>query len=284
MVYMHYIASRPVNSATNSPHFVWVAISPDRNTADTLFRILQENKGKALSVPSLTFDHTSLTPVDIERLSPKLWVLQIKESPENVAALGTAVCPHTSHDVDPAFDPVTGKMFLYSMGNYPDLGAKLLPATGDMNHDYISGYSFFIRRRGYPSTYWYCCGNLICLSTTKRSRFIVSIADRRNDQWNSSPKTPMIDRDEVSIQWIERDGCREVGVDENEWLTVKAKHPKAFRFSDLEGRFYLGNEGTLDNPAPSRAATTLDVVCWSSPPVFQDSFELCYGMPPYGDS
>jgi hypothetical protein len=94
----------------------------------------------------------------------------------------------------------------------------------------------------------------------------------------------MVDRDEVSIQWIERDRCREVGVDENEWLTVKAKRPKAFQFSDFEGRFYLGNEGTLDNPDPLRAGTTLDVVCWSSPPVFQDSFELCYGMPPYGDS
>ncbi|KAL4922114.1 hypothetical protein BDW62DRAFT_217933 [Aspergillus aurantiobrunneus] len=275
MVYMHYIASKPVESGTNSPHFVWVVLSPDRNTADTLFRILQANRGKSLIVPTVNVGSTTLTPVDIERLSPKLWVLQIKESPENVAALGTAICPHTSHDVDAAFDPVSGKMFLYSMGNYPDLGAKLLPATCDIDHDYISGYSFFIRRCGYPNTYWYCCGNLICLSTTKRSRFIVTIAG--NDTGES--KTPIVNEDRVRIQWVDRGGCRNVGVDDNEWLTVKAKDSTSFHFSDFQGRFYLGNEGTLDNSDPGRPASTLDVVCWSAPQAFQDSFEVCYGIP-----
>ncbi|KAL4999789.1 hypothetical protein BDV10DRAFT_193323 [Aspergillus recurvatus] len=282
MVYMHYIASRPANSGTNAPHFVWVVLSPDRNTADTLFRILQDNIGKSLNVPSVGIATTTLTPVDIERLAPKLWVLQIKESPENVAFLGTAICPHTAHDVDPVFDPVSGKMFLYSMGNYPDLGAKLLPAVSDFDHDYISGYSYFVRRRGYPSTYWYCCGNLICLSTTKRSRFTVTIADDYGAGGSSSIR-PMINRDHVSIEWIEKDGRKQVGVDANEWLTVKAKNPTSFQFSDFQGRFYLGNEGTLDNPDPERLAATLDVVCWS-PGVFQDSFELCYGIPPSGDA
>ncbi|KAL6230675.1 hypothetical protein BDW75DRAFT_234201 [Aspergillus navahoensis] len=281
MVYMHYIASRPANSGTNAPHFVWVVLSPDRNTADTLFRILQDNIGKSLKVPSVGIAATTLTPVDIERLAPKLWVLQIKESPENVAFLGTAICPHTAHDVDPAFDRVSGKMFLYAMGNYPDLGAKLLPAASDFDHDYISGYSYFVRRRGYPSTYWYCCGNLICLSTTKRSRFIVTIADEQGGGDNSS-KRPMINRDHVYIEWIERDSRKQVGVDINEWLTVKAKSPMTFQFSDFEGRFYLGNEGTLDNPDAARLGTTLDTVCWSSE-VFQDSFELCYGVPPCGE-
>ncbi|KAL4767907.1 hypothetical protein BDW60DRAFT_226102 [Aspergillus nidulans var. acristatus] len=281
MVYMHYIASRPANSGTNAPHFVWVVLSPDRNTADTLFRILQDNIGKSLNVPSVGIATTTLTPVDIERLAPKLWVLQIKESPENVAFLGTAICPHTAHDVDPAFDSVSGKMFLYSMGNYPDLGAKLLPAASDFDHDYISGHSYFIRRRGYPSTYWYCCGNLICLSTTKRSRFIVRIADE-HEAGERLPKRPMVNEDQVSIEWIEKVGRKRVGVDANEWLTVKAETPKSFRFSDFQGRFYLGNEGTLDNPDSARVGTTLDVVCWSSE-VFQDSFELCYGIPPYDD-
>ncbi|KAL4804565.1 hypothetical protein BDV18DRAFT_161660 [Aspergillus unguis] len=273
MVYMHYIASRPINSGTNAPHFVWVVISPDRNTADTLFRILQDNKGRSLTVPSVGFNSTTLTPLNIERLSPKLWVLHIRESPGDVGYLGTAICPHISNDVDPAFDPVSGKMFLYAMGNYPDLGAKLLPGTLDFDHDFISGYSFFVRRRGYPNTYWYCCGNLVCLSTTKRSRFIVRIADRNDDD---STKTPLLNHDRVLIEWIDRDGTKPVGID-NEQLSVKAS-PKPFQFSDFEGRFYLGNEGSLDNPDPARMGTALDLVCWS-PDVFQDSFELCYGIP-----
>ncbi|KAL4790549.1 hypothetical protein BDV19DRAFT_401944 [Aspergillus venezuelensis] len=283
MVYMHYIASRPAVSGTNAPHFVWVVISPDRNTADTLFRILQDNKGKSLTVPSVEAAGASLTPLDIERLSPKLWVLQIKESPDHVALLSTAICPHVSQDVDTEFSPVSGKMFLYSMGNYPDLGAKLLPAACDIDHDYISGYSFFIRRSGYPNTYWYCCGNLICLSTTKRSRFLVTIADRASDRDHVHSKTPMVGQDEVIIQWIERDRCSQVGVDRNEWLTVKSDNTTSFRFSDFEGRFYLGNEGTLDNTDPARLGTSLDAVCWSKPRVFQDSFELCYGIIPRGE-
>ncbi|KAL4901988.1 hypothetical protein BDW74DRAFT_187003 [Aspergillus multicolor] len=280
MVYMHYIASRPANSGTNAPHFVWIVLSPDRNTADTLFRILQDNVGKSLNVPSVGITTTTLTPIGIDRLAPKLWVLEIKESPENIASLGMAICPHVSHDVDPVFDPVSGKMFLYSMGNYPDMGAKLLPAASDFDHDYLSGYSYFIRRRGYPSTYWYCCGNLICLSTTKRSRFIITISDEKGGG-DPGWKRPMINADHVSIEWIEKDGRKKLGL-EDEWLSVKSKRAKSFHFSDFQGRFYLGNEGTLDNPDPARLETTLDVVCWSDQ-VFQDSFELCYGIPPCGD-
>ncbi|KAL4925247.1 uncharacterized protein BDV17DRAFT_294643 [Aspergillus undulatus] len=283
MVYMHYIASRPATSATNAPHFVWVVISPNRNTADTLFRILQDNKGKALTVPNVGAETKSLTPLDIDRLSPKLWVLQIKESPESVALLSAAICPHTLHNADPAFAAVSGKMFLYSMGNYPDLGAKLLPAACDIDHDYLSGYSFFIRRSGYPNTYWYCCGNLICLSTNKRSRFLVTIADKADDRDHLSSKTPIVGQDQVVVHWIERDRCSQVGVDSNEWLTVKSDKSTTFRFSDFQGRFYLGNEGAFDNPDPTRLGTTLDVVCWSAPQVFHDSFELCYGIHPYGD-
>ncbi|KAL4875109.1 hypothetical protein BJY04DRAFT_232884 [Aspergillus karnatakaensis] len=282
MVYMHYLASRPVNSATNSPHFVFIVISPDRNTADTLYRILQSNQGRPLSVPTVSSGATTLTPQGIERLSPKLWVLQVKESPENVGSLGTAICPHTSHDADPAFDPVAGKMFLYSMGTYPDLGAKLLPGACDVDHDYISGYSFFVRRRGYPNTYWYCCGNLICLSTTKRSRFVISIADGSPAEQASS-HTPMVHQDRVVIEWVDRDTRKRVGVVDNDWLAVKTTKATEFSFSDFQDRFYLGNEGTLDNPDPSRLGTTLDVVCWSSRELFQDSFELCYGIAPPDD-
>ncbi|KAL4863354.1 hypothetical protein BDV12DRAFT_29614 [Aspergillus spectabilis] len=283
MVYMHYIASRPVNSGTNSPHFVYIVISPDRNTADTLFRILQGNRGRALSVPTLNAGATTLTPRCIDRLSSKLWVLQVEESAENVGSLGTAICPHTSHDVDPAFDPVSGKMFLYSMGTYPDLGAKLLPAACDIDHDYLSGYSFFIRRQGYPNTYWYCCGNLICLSTTKRSRFLVTIVDGDGDEGHPSSKTPMVDQDRVVIEWVDRDTRKTVGLSDNDWLAVKTTNSKSFRFSDFQDRFYLGNEGTLDHPYPSRLETTLDVVCWSSRQLFQDSFELCCGIAPRAD-
>ncbi|KAL5334002.1 hypothetical protein BJX70DRAFT_403032 [Aspergillus crustosus] len=283
MVYMHYLASKPVNSGTNSPHFVFIVISPDRNTADTLFRILQSNKGRALSVPTVTGGATTLTPQGIDRLSPKLWVLQVEESPENVGSLGTAICPHTSHDVDPAFDPVSGKMFLYSMGAYPDLGAKLLPGTGDVDHDYLSGYSFFVRRQGYPNTYWYCCGNLICLSTTKRSRFIFSIADERRAEEHAASKTPMLHQDRVIIEWVDRDARKTVGLIDNDWLAVESTGTQDFRFGDLRDRFYLGNEGTLDDSDPSRLGTTLDVVCWSTQHLFQDSFELCYGIAPRGD-
>jgi hypothetical protein len=45
MAFVHYIATRP-DPGTYCPHTVWTVISPDRNTAHTLFRILQDNTGK----------------------------------------------------------------------------------------------------------------------------------------------------------------------------------------------------------------------------------------------
>ncbi|KAL3476710.1 hypothetical protein BJX99DRAFT_138500 [Aspergillus californicus] len=280
MVYTHYIASKPSTTGASCPYFVWVVISPNRNTADTLFRILQDNRDTSLRVPGGHNKGVTITPQSIERLSPKLWVVQIKEDHENMASLATAISPHTRDDVDTALKPVAGKMFLHRMESGLSSGAVPLPEVCDFDHDYISGYSFFVRRRGYPNTYWYCCGNLICLSTTKRSRFIVAIAEDSNRKHVSGTKTPMLDRDQVTIEWIDMHGSKQVGLDVNDWLTVKAKNPKTFRYSDFDGRFHMGNEGTFDHPDPSRLGTTLDVVCWSAPQVFQDSFELCYGVAP----
>ncbi|KAL2815250.1 hypothetical protein BDW59DRAFT_16410 [Aspergillus cavernicola] len=271
MVYIHYIASNP-SSPAPQPLSTWVAISPNRNTADTLFRILQDNQGRTLKVPTARKGEATLTPQGIERLSPKLWVLHTKESLDNMACLSAPAF----HEVDAVFSPVAGKLFLYRMEDSQSLASVPLPQICDIDHDYISGGSFFIRRCGYPNTFWYCCGNLICLSTTKRSRFVITIADENANK----DKTPMIDRDQVTIQWIDQDASKLVGVDTNEWLTVKAKDSKIFRFSDFQGRFHLGNEGTEHNPGPASLTTNLDVVCWSSPHVFHDSFELCYGIAP----
>ncbi|KAI9375040.1 hypothetical protein BJX61DRAFT_209430 [Aspergillus egyptiacus] len=274
MVYVNYISTKP-----GAGSGLWVVVSPDRNTADTLFRILQANRGQPLKVPKTDEDGaaSTLTAQRIDRLSPKFWAVDLQEGQGSIASLAAAT---SSNDSDSAFGPIAGKIVVYRMGDCPSPGLIPLPAVCDIDHDFISGYSFFIRRRGYPNTYWYCCGNLICLSTTKRSRFIISIADAKEDQKLPAAKTPMLDQDHVNIEWIDRGASRIIGLEDSEWLSVKARSPKSFRFSDFRGRFYLGNEGTFDHPDPARIGTTLDVVCWSSPGVFQDTFELCYGIAP----
>ncbi|KAL3457156.1 hypothetical protein BJX64DRAFT_296149 [Aspergillus heterothallicus] len=275
MVYMHYIASKPAESGSDPSHSTWVAISPDRNTADTLFRILQDSQGKPLKLPGAKGGGTTMTPVAVDRLSPQLWVLQAKEGAQLIALLSNALAPHSSgaDNLDSTLGSVTGKIFIYPLEQNLNPGAALQPCENE--HDYLSGHSFFIRRSGYPHTYWYCCGNLVCLSTTKRSRFCVSIA-----QGTGSTNTPLVDQDEVVIEWVDCHERKRVVVENNDWLTVKATGSRTFRFSDFRRRFYLGNEGTGDNPDPLRLGTTLDVVCWSSKHAFQDSFELCYGAEP----
>ncbi|KAL2807950.1 hypothetical protein BJX63DRAFT_55904 [Aspergillus granulosus] len=277
MVYMHYIASKPAESGSGVSHATWIAISPDRNTADTLFRILQDCQGKPLQLPGAGSGGAIMTPVGVERLSPQLWVLQAEEGAQLIASLSDALAPHAHGmgpgSLDSALSSVAGKIFIYPLEQHLNPGAALQPCENE--HDYLSGHSFFIRRCGYPNTFWYCCGNLICLSTTKRSRFCVSIAQR-----TSSTNTPLVDQDEVAIEWVDCHERKRVVVENNDWLTVKANGSRTFRFSDFQRRFYLGNEGTGDNPDPLRLGATLDAVCWSSKHAFQDSFELCYGVAP----
>jgi len=272
MVYMHYIASKPAESRGGASHSTWIAISPDRNTADSLFRILQDSQGKPLKLPGASSGGTTMTPT----LSPQLWVLQADEGAQLIALLSDALAPNSSSgDLDSALSSVAGKIFIYPLEQNLNPGAALQPCENE--HDYLSGHSFFIRRSGYPNTYWYCCGNLICLSTTKRSRFCVSIA-----QGTSSTNTPLVDQDEVIVEWVDCHERKRVVVESNDWLAVKANGSRTFQFSDFRRRFYLGNEGTGDNPDPFRLGTTLDVVCWSSKPAFLDSFDLCYGVAPGG--
>jgi hypothetical protein len=198
MVYMHYIAAKPADPGNYSSQSTWIALSPDRNTADTLFRILQDSVGKEMKLPGALSGGTTMTPTGVERLSPKLWVLQAKEGAQLLAALSDALAPQSSGDLDSVLASVTGKIFLHPLQNV-NPGAALQPC--DDEHDYISGHSFFIRRCGYPNTYWYCCGNLVCLSTTKRSRFCVSIA-----QGTRSTDTPLVDQDEVVVEWVDSHG------------------------------------------------------------------------------
>ncbi|KAJ0423347.1 hypothetical protein BJY00DRAFT_310472 [Aspergillus carlsbadensis] len=273
MVYMHYIAAKPADPNNDASQATWIALSPDRNTADTLFRILQDSEGKELKLPGASSGGTTMSPVGVERLSPKLWVLQAREGAQLLAALSDALAPQSTGDQDSILASVTGKIFLYPLQQNLNPGAALQPC--DNEHDYISGHSFFIRRCGYPNTYWYCCGNLVCLSSTKRSRFCMSIA-----QGTRSTDTPLVDQDEVVVEWVDNHERKRVVVESNDWLTVAAHGSRTFRFSDFSRRFYLGNEGTGDNPDPSRLGTTLDVVCWSPKHAFQDSFELCYGVAP----
>ncbi|PYH76846.1 hypothetical protein BO82DRAFT_358713 [Aspergillus uvarum CBS 121591] len=287
MVYVHYIAADPIANDRAYPYFTWIFISADRNTAETCFRILQENKGRSLTVPmgpSQTVQ--TLTPKGIYRMSPKFWVLQIAENSDCISNLAGAASlnpvPGTGQK-DPAFAPLAGRMLCYWMGPYAALGNKPLAQLFD-GHEYdrLSGYSFFIRQCGYPNTYWYCDGERIYLSTTRRSRFTVSIADRNTDTVrDASSNTPLIESDHITISWSDRGNRKRIGLDDNYGLIPNADDYKVFSYLDFAGRFSL-TDTAIPDPGHD-GSTTVQALCWLGRRSSQEAFELCYGFYPEDD-
>ncbi|RAK74617.1 uncharacterized protein BO72DRAFT_450501 [Aspergillus fijiensis CBS 313.89] len=282
MVFSHYIAASPYSAGDSVPYWVWLFISADRNTADNCFRILQENLGRTLKVPrGPTYGDRHFTPQAITRASPRFWTVQIGENNlEAFSGLGAAVAlTSDTGETDSVFHPIKGKMLCYWMGAYSNGMSRVLPELGhgDREFDTLSGYSFFVRRRGYTTSYWYCDGSMIYLSDTKRSRFTITITDAAGTPWTPKAKerVPLIYSDHVAISWSTAKGkSLRVGLDDqDDGLIVTGGDQQIFTFRDFSGRFYLRDRDVLHE----QTHTTVQGVCWSDRVAFEDSFEVCYG-------
>ncbi|OJJ95579.1 hypothetical protein ASPACDRAFT_64078 [Aspergillus aculeatus ATCC 16872] len=282
MVYAHYIAAGHYNAGGTTPYYVWLFISADRNTADNLFRILYDKQGTTLTVPpGPSYGAVKFTPQNVKRLSPRFWSVDVGEgNPEAISALGAAGAFTTGiGDKSDVFAPISGKVLCYWMGAYASGMSRILPELerDEEDFDVLSGYSFFVRRRGYPTSYWYCDGSMIYLSDTKRSRFTVAITDAGGKPWTPKPKerVPLIHSDHVAILWSNTKGkLLRVGLDDQDnGLIVSKGDDQTFTFRDFSNRFYLQDRDVLQD----QKGPTVQGVCWSDRLSFQDSFEVCYG-------
>jgi hypothetical protein len=240
----------------NDDDFDWLVISADRNTADTFFRILLENKQIRLGLT----EWKVINIHELKRESSRLWTINCDDR-----AIGATLHSALSgkNDSDNTADgtvlnDLIGKIKIHWMGNRAGLQWKIIAQQTSVNvdNDWLSGYCFFIRRRGYPNSYWYRDENGgILLSDDKRTRFVVTITSEV-----LSPKVPLIASDGIRISIIDPSG--ELTPISLQKGGAETSEPICCRFGDLLTSFAVDN---------NRKIVFSDLGCG-------DSFELCDGI------
>jgi hypothetical protein len=254
--------------------FNYLVASPDKSTADTLFRLLDEYR----NLPAVSTPPKTLNIKELNRESSRLWTYDCddNELPYRLNALLSGNFPDFPTKI-PAFRDLLGKIKfvqLYrinTVGTNPS-GWKMLPEVHmDFDDDCLSGYSFYVRRRGFPDVYWYNNGGIISLSQHKRSRFIVTVHTKLR-----SPRIPIIARDKVKVQWVDVDSTRRSLDISNGFLALGVGKTKLFHFSDFLQRFSIIYNDSSESSNPYMDSK----IAWSSESGNNnDGFELCEGVP-----
>ncbi|GIJ98858.1 hypothetical protein Aspvir_000979 [Aspergillus viridinutans] len=254
MAYYTYLSlKRPGDG--NDDDFNWIVTSTDRNTADTLFRILLENKQIKLGSAKTKV----INIYELNRQSSRLWTINCDDGDVGATlhfALSGKNDPGNTAEGTVLKDLI-GKIKIYWMGGRAGLQWRVIAQQTAVNvdDDWLSGYSFFIRRRGYPNSYWYQDQNGTWLSDHKRTRFVVTIIEARV----MSATIPLIASDKIVISTLGPGGeLQPIRIHKSGSGTVQT-----FLFGDLLTSFNVDNN---------------DRKIVFSEPGRGDSFELCEGI------
>jgi hypothetical protein len=270
MPYYSYLLLKKPDSGKN--WYNYLVISPDRNTADTLFRALDEHRSLAVD-PA-----TTLNLKEFNRESSQIWTYDCDENqlPYQVYRFVSGAWPWPEeYSKQAALSDFVGKVTIIQMSMNSrggDLsGWKLLPELHlGVDNDCLSGYSFYVRRCGFPDVYWYNDGGVISLSQHKRSRFIVTVQTRHR-----APKIPIIAKDKVEVEWVDVDSTRALDVSKG-FLVLSLGETEVLYFSDFLQRFSIVYSDSAQPGDPYADSK----ISWSSESgKNNDSFELCEGVP-----
>lgn len=182
--------------------------------------------------------------------------------------------------VNPEFASVFGKIRVYWIGAYRSGRFRtFIPQNdgfgGADDSDVLSGYSFFVKRRGI-NDWWYLAssGNVI-VDGSRRSRFIITMLQKSGQ--TNYPKMPITDDDEVRIEVLERGIRIPVGLkSDNELVAGTNLSHQKFTFRDLRSRFSL-SPGTIQHVDGDRERVS--IVTWTKMESLggADSFEVVDG-------
>jgi hypothetical protein len=208
-----------------------VIISPDRKTADLLYRSLQEFPEPK---PGFQLQHLS-------RLSPQIWTYEHTRTDVFYTILngiydGTAVIDANIRK------KLRGKVFLDHLYWTPHATKDfpILPKIETV--DLINGRVFHIRNKRAPDQYWALHGNFIVQSKVRRSAFRVTLEDKTDTK-----DLVMIGGDRVKLRVLEdRQEAQQIFLDEQKHLTTHKKEEFSFRLGALE-------DGGFTTPGASMA-------------------------------
>ncbi|KAJ5088570.1 hypothetical protein N7456_012186 [Penicillium angulare] len=280
MVHYTYVTYQSTLDGNMGEYFNWVMVTPDRDTANTYFRALQQYQTVSSSDvngnPGAKYSFTS-----VDRFGPQFWTYD-SDSGENFHLTARALCGNPKmKQVNPDFADVFGKIRVYWIGAYADGRFRtFFPGNdgpgGQDDHDQLSGDSFFVKRRGF-NDYWYLSpgSSTVVLDSTRRSRFIFTVLLKSSE--TAYPKMPITDADQVKIEVIVSGVRIPIGTTSDNYLvagTGLSQH--TFTFRDLKTRFSL-NDGSLKHP--NGTTDDVSIVTWADTDSLgsADSFEIIDG-------
>lgn len=219
----------------------FLVITPDRNTSDLLFRVIQDNP-RGLT-ERVSYD-------EIRRLSPQMWSWSATGHDDHTGIQQTIVDinrgmarPKDNRSKE-HLEKLRGKVTFQYVGDWTE-NFFIIPHL-DMP-DHISGHHFCIRSKRVPSQFWhYPHANAhqtknVTLSTTERAIFKISAEGARDKE------TLIVDTDKVQLDLVVvENGSTQyvpVGVDPNGLLIAppRGEVKRSFTLGTLfRGAFVVG--------------------------------------------
>ena len=224
------------------PHrFRFLIITPDRGTADLLFRVIQDNP-RGLT-ERVSFD-------EIRRLSPQMWSWSAAGHDDHTGIQQTIVdinrgmARPKDNKSKEHLETLRGKVTFQYVGDWTE-NFFVIPHLDVPDH--ISGHNFCIRSKRSPGQFWhYPHPNAretknVTLSTTERAIFRISAEGARDKE------TLMVDTDKVRLDLVVvESGSTQhcpVGVDQNGLLIAPPRNEvrRSFPLGALfRGAFVVG--------------------------------------------
>ncbi|OKL59167.1 hypothetical protein UA08_05810 [Talaromyces atroroseus] len=258
------------DTQTGTPYYRNLIYTPNRETADLLFRILKQYGPQFAKSKMYIF----------KRASPQVWIWNRYDGnyiplmdalKEAINEISNGLAPIK----DEYKDRLRGRISIDYRGSYNQNDTNVPPIPHLDMPDHITGGVFSIRDKSQPQRYWakrtaFPGEESIELSTCRKSRFRIAI------KGNSDSETVMIFDDEVFLELIEwsKDGLKSlpINIDSSNGLLkvleAGAEH-KTFPFGKLLGGGFIRATHYQDDHTeyPTWIGDKFDG---------GDSWELCY--------
>jgi hypothetical protein len=202
----------------------YAIVTPDRKTADLLYRGIQEQQVFWKGGVELY----------VQRLSSRMWTFEATASDdliEFITYFNNGI-PSQIHLENDHFKGLSGKVYLQMLGN---LGTTEWPAIQPFDlADHISGANFFIRNKFAPQEFWYLEDGQIRISTRHRSRFCIKLAKE-----STIKDLVMVETDKVVMTHVHDGDSQNIYFTEDGYPVTKAHggHKQSFPFGALNGGF-----------------------------------------------
>ncbi|GIJ82134.1 hypothetical protein Asppvi_000637 [Aspergillus pseudoviridinutans] len=143
-------------------------MSPNRETADRFYRFLQ-------TYPDIYNNKYNFNK--LESLSAQVWTFQSNDQ-DDLRELVRHMCSRDFTISDARFQSIVGSVVLHQFNSNTWFNNTYIPIVQDVNlAAHLNNGEFFIRRKRYPSQFWYLDNKWIRVSDTERTKFRIELKE-----------------------------------------------------------------------------------------------------------